>query len=205
MRKFIFGLVVGFLVIWGFRWFAEKREEAATLEESTALIQKEVNNVRKLIVTEGHFSQVFNYKQTERIFGNLWTTEKKALVVVNAEVQVAFDLGQVSFQLDADNKTLFITSIPPPEIKIFPDLQFYDVAGDYFNPFGAADFNRIKSKVNASINQKIEKSEIKQNAETRLIAELARFYVLTNSLGWKLVYENTEILSENDLKVLELD
>lgn len=179
-------------------------ERKNTLEESSSLIQQEVKQVSKLIVTEGHFSQVYNYKQSEGMFGNLWITKKKALVVVNAEVQIAYDLSKVKFDIDAANQTLYIREIPEAEIKVFPDFKYYDAAGDYFNPFDADDINTIKSRVNASIRRKVEGSDLKENANRRLIAELARFYVLTNSLGWRLVYEDKEVLSQGDFELKEL-
>ncbi|GGF26646.1 DUF4230 domain-containing protein [Echinicola rosea] len=204
MRKFLFGVLIGLLAIVAYRWIAGGIERKNTLEESSSLIQQEVENVSKLIVTEGHFSQVYNYKQSEGIFGNLWITQKKALVVVNADVQIAYDLSKVKFDIDAANQTLRIKEIPAPEVKVFPDFKYYDAEGDYLNPFDADDINTIKSRVNASIRRKVEGSDLKENANRRLIAELARFYVLTNSLGWKLVYEDKEVLSEGDFQLKEL-
>lgn len=201
MRKFLFGVLIGLLVWGAFRYFTGKITQENTLKESTALIQQEVENVSKLIVTEGHFSQVYNYKQSQGMFGNLWVSHKKALVVVNADVQIAYDLSQVKFNVDETTKTLYIERIPEPELKIFPDFKYYDAEGDYFNPFGADDINIIRSRVNASLKKKIEASELTENANKRLIAELARFYVLTNSLGWKLVYEEQEIMNEEDFEL----
>jgi len=65
--------------------------------------------------------------------------DKKALVVVNAEVTVAYDLAKIDFEVDDENKTLYIKSIPEPEIKINPDFEYYDVSADYLNPFEASD------------------------------------------------------------------
>jgi hypothetical protein len=44
------------------------------------------------VVTEVHFSEVFNYKKSKDIFGAYLTAEKKALVVVNTNVTVAYHL-----------------------------------------------------------------------------------------------------------------
>ncbi|MGK0127401.1 MAG: hypothetical protein ACI87F_000910 [Candidatus Azotimanducaceae bacterium] len=44
------------------------------------------------MVAEGRFSEVFNYKKSKEIFGAYLTAEKKALVVVNANVTVAYNL-----------------------------------------------------------------------------------------------------------------
>jgi hypothetical protein len=160
------------------------------------LIQQQIDNVSKLIVTEGHFSEVYNYKDSQQLFGPLITAEKKALIVVNAEVTVAYDLSKIDFAIDETTKTLKIKSIPEPEIKLNPDFEYYDVTADFLNQFDADDYNKIKSNVRASLLKKVEKSSLKSNAENRLLSELSKFYILTNSMGWTLEY-NGEIVKEN--------
>jgi len=160
------------------------------------LIQEQISNVSKLIVTEGHFAEVYNYKDSQELFGSLITADKKALVVVNAEVNVVYDLNEIDFEIDEENKILRIKSIPEPEIKINPDFEYYDITADYFNPFKAADYNKIKNNVNVSLLKKVEASTLKTNAKNRLISELHKFYVLTNSMGWTLEYRE-EVVTDN--------
>ena len=166
------------------------------------LIQEQINNVSKLIVTEGHFAEVYNYKDSQQLFGPLITADKKALVVVNAEVTVAYDLSLVKFEINEDTKTLRIISIPEPEIKINPDFEYYDVTADYLNQFNAEDYNKIKRNVNASLLKKIEASTLKSNAQNRLLSELSKFLVLTNSMGWTLSYGDRNIQNFDELKLL---
>ncbi|WP_417443643.1 DUF4230 domain-containing protein [Joostella sp.] len=203
MRKVLFGIIITLLILWTYQLYKRYDERSKYLKENTALIQQEIKNVSKLVVTEGHFSQVFNYKQSEKIFANLLTTEKKALVVVNADVTVAYDLSKINFNVDQENKTLFITDIPEPEIKINPDLKYYDISGDYLNPFNANDFNKIKNQVNIAIGKRVDNSNLKSNAENRLMSELSRFYVLTNTLGWKLVYNKEVINTPEELQTIK--
>lgn len=167
------------------------------------LIQQQISNVSKLIVTEGHFAEVYNYKDSQELFGPLITADKKALVVVNAEVTVAYDLSEIDFEVDEENKTLHIKSIPEPEIKINPDFEYYDVTADYLNPFEASDYNKIKKNVNASLMKKIETSTLKSNAKNRLLSELSKFYVLTNSMEWKLVYGERPINNFEELQIID--
>jgi len=166
------------------------------------LIQEQINNVSKLIVTEGHFAEVYNYKDSQQLFGPLITADKKALVVVNAEVTVAYDLSLIKFEIDETTKTLGIISIPEPEIKISPDFEYYDVTSDYLNQFNAEDYNKIKRNVNASLLKKIEASTLKSNAQNRLLSELSKFLVLTNSMGWTLTYGDNNIQNFDELKLL---
>ena len=174
------------------------------LAESSALIQKEIKNVGKLIVTEGHFSEVFNYKNSKELLGAYFTSDKKALVVVNAEVTIAYDLSKIEYNIDESTKTLTIISIPEEEIKISPDLEYYDIQSDFFNPFEAKDYNDIKTIVKKSLMKKLEASDIKKNAKNRLISELSKFYVLTNTLGWTLRYNEQPINNVENFQSIKL-
>lgn len=193
MRKILFGVIITLAIVLIFRSCAEDKKQQSILEEHSMLIQQQISNVSKLIVTEGHFVEVYNYRDSQQLFGPLITADKKALVVVNAEVAVAYDLRKIEFQIDKDAKTLHIKSIPEPEIKLSPDFEYYDVSADYLNPFKADDYNTIKKNVNASLMKKVAASSLKSNAQNRLISELSKFYILTNSMGWTLTYRDTVI------------
>ncbi len=202
MKKIVIGVIITLAVVLIFRSCSEERREKSILQENSMLIQQQIDNVSKLIVTEGHFAEVYTYKGSQELFGSLITADKKALVVVNAEVTVAYDLSKIDFEMDRDSKTLHIKAIPEPEIKINPDFEYYDVTADYFNQFNASDYNTIKMNVNSALLKKIEASPLKTNARNRLISELQKFYILTNSMGWSLAYENRII--DQDLPQLLL-
>jgi hypothetical protein len=204
MKNILFGIVVALLAVVSFQYFSTKKAEEVQLLANSALIQKELKNVGKLVVTEGHFSQVYNYKSSKAIFGNLIDTEKKALVVVNADVTIAYDLSKIEYDLDETTKTLTITKIPEEELKVNPDFEYYDIQADYLNPFKAEDYNEIKRNVRKELGLKINKSEIRLNAKNRLISELSKFYILTNSLGWTLKYNGDTIQAKTDLETIKL-
>ena len=204
MRKILFGVIITLIVIFTFKYCGNKNEGSIVLQENSALIQEQIKNVGKLVVTEGHFSEVFNYKNSKEIFGEYFTSEKKALVVVNADVTIAYDLSKIEYKVDEATKTLTILNIPKEEIKIAPDFEYYDIQSDFLNPFEAKDYNDIKETVKSSLTKKIEASELKTNAQNRLISELSKFYILTNSLGWTLQYNQTPILKIEELSSLKL-
>ncbi|MCL5127666.1 MULTISPECIES: DUF4230 domain-containing protein [unclassified Algibacter] len=204
MRKILFGVIITLVVLFTFKYCGEKQEDKIVLQESSALIQEQIKNVGKLVVTEGHFSEVFNYKNSKEIFGDYFTSEKKALVVVNADVTIAYDLSKIEFHVDEATKTLTILSIPKEEIKISPDFEYYDIQADFLNPFEAKDYNDIKTIVKKSLDKKLEASDLKSNAQNRLISELSKFYILTSSLGWTLQYNNTPITKTEELLDIKL-
>ena len=98
MKRILIGALVTLAIILVFRSCWEEKKEKSILQENSMLIQQQINNVSKLIVTEGHFAEVYNYKDSQELFGALITADKKALVVVNAEVLVTYDLTKIDFE-----------------------------------------------------------------------------------------------------------
>ncbi|UUC47413.1 DUF4230 domain-containing protein [Flavobacterium cerinum] len=188
-------LIIGFVV---YKWITSEKNTTTT-EYNTNLIQQQIKNVGKLVVTEGHYAQVMTYKDQQKYLMNLLTFEKKALIVINADVTVAYDLRQVKYDIDEKNKTIKILNIPKEEIKISPDIQFYDVDQSRMNPFTGDDYNKISKKVKEDLARKIETSTLKSNAKNRLISELSKILILTNTMGWKLEYENQILENEQQL------
>ncbi|MGX7666994.1 DUF4230 domain-containing protein [Flavobacterium pedocola] len=188
-------LVIGVVA---YKYFTAEKSTTTT-EYNSSLIQEKIKNVGKLVVTEGHFAQVMTYKDQQKYLMDLLSFEKKALIIINADVTVAYDLRQVKYDIDEKNKTITIVSIPKEEIKISPDIQFYDVEQSRMNPFTGDDYNKINKKVKADLAAKIEKSSLKSNAQNRLVSELAKILILTTEMGWKLEYKNQVIESEKQM------
>lgn len=204
MRNIFLGIVIAFVIVFGLRYCEDRKDKRETLEANTSLIQKELKNVGKLIVTEGSYAQVFTYNDSKDLFYGLLDAQKKALIVVNAKASIAYDLSKVNTNVDEAAKTVTITNIPEPELSINPNIQYYDITQDYLNQFTASDYNKIKSRVEKSLRKKIEASELRTNAENRLISELQKIYILTNSMGWTLRYNSTVVENEAELQKLKL-
>lgn len=198
LRRILIGIaaIVGIFLL--FKYCDFKKNDDEDITYNTNLIQQQILNVGKLVVTEGHFSEVITYKNQQKYLLDMLSFEKKALVVVNADVTVAYDLHKIKYDIDEVNKTITIVSIPKEEIKISPDIQFYDVEQSKLNPFTGDDYNKINKSVKANLAKKIEKSTLKTNAQNRLISELSKLLITTSQLGWTLKYEGKVIESEKD-------
>lgn len=203
MKRIAFGFLIAVVVLLGVWYFFSAKQEREELRASSELIQKQVQQVGKLIVTEGYYSKVFTFKNSQSLFLNFWTSDKKALVVVNAKATVEYDLRQLETEIDAENKTLILKKIPEPVLNIYPDIEYYDVTQDYFNSFEAKDYNKIKNSVTAQIRTQIEKSDLMENSRERLMVELTNLYVLTKSMGWTLMYEEQVIENPEQLELLK--
>lgn len=174
--------------------------EGPSLEEQSALIEKQIKNVSKLVVTEGTFSQVYSYKDQKKYFLDILKFEKKALMVVNSEVFIQYNLKDLAYEINEKEKLILLKKLPKEEIKVLPKIQFYDINESVFNPFGANDYNKIAGKVQKDIEQKLQNSSMVKNAQNRLVAELSGLLVLSNTLGWRIQYDGEIITTEQDLQ-----
>lgn len=198
IRKWFLVIAIAFFLFWIFNYFT-KNTETSTIEYDTNLIQMQIKNVGKLVVTEGHFAEVLNYNSFKEMYVTGYKFKKKALVVINADVTVGFDLSQIKYAVDAKNKIVTLTNIPKEEIKINPDFKYYDIESSTFNEFTGDDYNKINKMARANLAKKIENSSLKTNAQNRLISELSKMLIVTNSLGWTLIYKGNVVKSEKEL------
>lgn len=198
--KLIYLLLFIVIAVVAYKFFISK-SESSTVEYNSSLIEKQIKNVGKLVVTEGHFSEVLTYKDQKKYLMDLVSFEKKALIIVNADVTVSYDLRQIKYDLDEKNKTVSVLNIPKEEIKISPNIEYYDVEQSTLNPFTGDDYNKVNKIVRANLAKKIDKSTLKTNAKNRLISELYNILVLTNTMGWKLEYNGEELTKTSVKKV----
>lgn len=203
MNKFLIGFLSALLVLGGIWFFVSKKKQYEELIADSSLIEQQIKQVGKLIVTEGYYSQVFTYKNSQKLFLNLVSANKKALIVANAKATVEYDLRKLETEIDEKNKTVTLVKIPDPVVNIYPEFEYYDVTQDFLNQFQGTDYNKIKTDVTAQFRKKIEASGLKDDAHDRLMSELLNIYLLTKSMGWTLIYNEVVIESPEQMNNLK--
>lgn len=190
---YILAMLLGFLI-------AEKiykKENNSHLQEDTQVMMHSINNMSKLIVSEGIFSEVYNYQDAKKYFYETFEFRKSVIVTVNARVQVLYDLNKMDVEIDSIHKKIIIKSIPKEEITIIPQVKYFDLQQSTFNTFDKEELNKINKKSIDKIKQTAEVSNLTENARERLIIELKKIYKLSNILGWEVVDETEMLLIDN--------
>ena len=131
---------------------------------------------------------------------DLLSFEKKAIVVINADVTVSFDLSKMKYDIDSINKVITVVEIPKEEIKIAPDFKYYNTESSTFNEFTGEDYNKINKIARANLAKKIQASTLKTNAKNRLLSELNSLFIVTKNLGWTMKYKDEVITSDKEAK-----
>jgi hypothetical protein len=171
-------------------FYKEDIKTENSVEKVQVLLEK-IEQVSKLISVEGHFSEVYDYKEYKSY--DIAMFRKKALVRVKAKVAAGYDLGQMKVSSDELTKTIKISNIPDIEIlAIDHDLDYYDITEGSFNKFSEADLNKINERAKEFIRKTALESEIVQDAEIRgnKVFELIRYMV--ENAGWTLEIEQFE-------------
>lgn len=196
MKKIGIYILVCLIGFFSAKWMYKNEGKAETNEDIQIVIQS-INNISKLVVTEGVFSEVYSYKNEKKYFYDTFEFNKSAIVTVNARVQVLFDLEKMEIEIDSIHKRIKIKSIPKEEIVIIPDIKYFDMQQSTFNSFSKEELNSINKKSIEKIKQTAEVSELKKNAKKRLIIELSKIYQLSSILGWEVVDETEEQLLDD--------
>lgn len=194
--KYILVFVIGILVaLLYFKNDVKKNEY-----EQVQVMLNEIENVSKLVVTETTVSEMYNYETADKYLFELLSFKKKVILLVNANVQVSYDLSQMEIETDSINKKVIIKSIPDETVLVSPDIQYYDLEQSSFNTFTKEELNKINEKSIDKIKETIDLSDIKSKAKEQLIAELKKLYNMTNILDWELVDETQGQLIKDNFK-----
>jgi hypothetical protein len=165
----------------------------SSTEEESVILLKSIENISKLMLVEANFNEVYTYKDKSNVFFGIIPAEKKAIVVMNAKVQIGYDLKKIKFEINKERKELIIQSVPAEEIIISPDVKFFDIQTSTFTNFEAADINKVNTQAKKKIEQQIETSGIKKNAKLQLVQSLNGIVGITNTLGWRVI-DNTNTI-----------
>ena len=77
IKKIVIGVIVVAAVVLLFKYCDFKKNDESDISYNTNLIQQQIVNVGKLVVTEGHFSEVITYKNQQKYMMNKVSFENK--------------------------------------------------------------------------------------------------------------------------------
>jgi len=192
--EILIGLILGaILSYWVYSLFRKRKRKEITRHQSTVLLEK-IKSVCKLISVEGDFAEIYRYEQTKDQFLSLFTTKKKALVIINAKTQIGYDLSKILMHADTHRKTIVLTNFPEPEVlSITPEMEFYDIRNDLFNAFTPDDLTQITKEAKQHILDKIPESGLLDKARREALEAVLLIEKIVETIGWRLDYTALEI------------
>lgn len=169
--------------VWGI-----KSCERKNTSEDSKVIAYQIKKMNKMVVAEQSLSEIYTHTSKKSLPGleSLYSADKKVTLMINAKVQASYDLSKMEVELDSVNKKIVIASIPPVDVKVFPDVSFFDMDQSVFNKFDKNDLNAIKQRGVAEVEKKIDKQKIKKEAHDQLIQNLSDIYQIAKIYGWEI-------------------
>ncbi|AOW18304.1 hypothetical protein LPB03_12965 [Polaribacter vadi] len=193
ISRYILVFLVGFLIA---KFWYQKKDNHQQKEEVRVVVNS-IKNMSKLVISSGNFSEVYNFTDSKKYFYETISFDKKAIVTVNAKVEVGYDLSKLEIEVDSLAKKIYIHKIPKAAITIIPDVKYFDLQQSQFNAFSKNDLNKINEKSIEKIKQTVELTNLKKEAKTRFFEEISKIYQLSAIYGWEVVDKtNSRFLSD---------
>lgn len=191
------GLVLGAIVMyWLYGFFRKKQSKELTVHQSNVLLKK-IKNVCKLVSVEGDFAEIYKYENTKERFMSLVTSKKKALIIINAKVQIGYNITKILLHADNEKKSIILTNFPEPEVlSIEPELEIYDIKSGMFNSFSPDDLTTLNKEAKQHILEKIPESGLMETAKKQVFEATILMESLVDTIGWKLDYSRLQISDE---------
>lgn len=153
--------------------------------ESTVLLER-IEKVFKVVLAEGHFSEIHDHTDRKDLFMGLKAGSKKALIVTKAKVMVGYDFQKVHMRWEEGSRRMIIDEMPEPEIlSIDSDYSIYDMDQGLFNRFNKDEYTKLLSDAKQVIHNKAVASELPQVARRQVQILLTQ---LAETSGWKIEY-----------------
>lgn len=203
MELLFLGLIGGAVLSYFiFKRFSFKRNRTKTEEQSVILLEK-IKKVSKLITVVGEFSEIYHHENKQEKWLGMFTSKKKAIILINAKAHIGFDFRKIKMQADNRAKKIVLSDFPAPEVlSIEPDLRFYDMQNGLLNKFDSEDITRLNKEAKEHILQKIPESNLMQTANKEALEAILLMQSLVETIGWTLDYSALE-LPENSQKLLD--
>lgn len=187
LKFVLLGIILGGIIVF---MMYSKSSKTSSQEDADVVIER-IESVKKLVVTEGYFSELYNYKEADKYFYDLIAFEKRAFLLVKGKASVSYDLTKMEYQVDEATKTITLVNMPAPQVSIEPEINYYDLQESSFNSFSTDDYNKLNKRAVSKLREKIDKSDLKKMARTELETTLNDLQIVGKELGWKIVVPQT--------------
>lgn len=201
--EFILGLIIGAAIVAGLAYFFRNMFVKDKSEQQSVILLEKIRSVSKLITIESDFTEILHHKDTKSMLLNMFSSDKKAIVLANSKVMVGFDMKQIRIKPYPKNKTLELIHFPSPQVmSIETHLDYYDITNGLFNKFEASDLTKLNQKVRENVETKIPQSGILNTAHEKALETIKMIENIVDTFGWKLDYHQMELPNNIEIKRL---
>ncbi|MGI9527232.1 MAG: DUF4230 domain-containing protein [Weeksellaceae bacterium] len=185
------GLLLGALIVSIIKK-DQKAAEPRVIKETSHTVMESMQRVFKIVTSEGHFNEIYDYRDTSKLLKFIPTT-KKALVIIKGKVQIGYDFAKAKWEFDEENQKVTLIEFPEPELlSIETDYEYYNIEEQFYNLFSKEDLGRIQKEGKEQMKIAAMKSHLPETAAEQIELVLRELLAARN---WKL--ENTHLIKES--------
>ena len=190
----LLGLILGGLLVYGIIIYTNSIKKKQLVNTQSVILLDKIKSVCKFITVEGDFAEIYHYKDVKQRFLKLISSEKKALILVNAKAHIGYDLSKIKIKAEKSTKKIILEHFPQPEIlSIETNLNYYDKKDGYFNKFNATDLTDLNLEAKKHIQDKIPESGLIDVAKKEVLETIGLIETIVQTIGWTLDYSALKI------------
>ncbi len=187
----LLGGTAGFGIAYAF--IKSRRSQDRMLRSESVVLLERIEKVFKIVLAEGHFSEIHDYNDRRDLFLGLKAGSKKALIVTRAKVLVGYDFMKVRMHWVEGQRHIRVEALPEPEIlSIDSDYTIYDIDQGMFNRFNKEEYTKLFSDAKQVIHNKAVASELPAVAEKQVKLLLSQLAITS---GWTIEFSGPDQLS----------
>ena len=191
----LIGIAAGFGIFSVYNKFVNK--EGTLIKNESVMLLEKVEKVFKVVLAEGHFSEIYDHSSQSEVLFGLTTVNKKALIVAKAKVLVGFDFAKVKVRWEEGTRKMIIEEFPEPEIlSTDSDYKFYDIDHGMFNKFKNEEYTALLADAKQTMQNQAIASELPKIAKKQAVVMLSQ---MASSMGWNIDFR----LPAAEVKLLE--
>jgi hypothetical protein len=183
---FIIALAIGSLAAWqifSWRYKVKKRKRNEMIATESTVLLERIENVFKIILAEGYFSEIYDHSHKEYFLG-IFETHKKALIVAKAKVSIGFDFSKMKWRVEEGTRKVIVEHFPEAEVlSIDPEYKFYDINQGLLSKFNTEDYTKILGEAKGLMFEKAMESDMPASANRQITQVLKQ---LAGSMNWEL-------------------
>jgi len=159
------------------------------VDNSYYIITNQIRKMNKMVVMEQDFSTIQRTKMSTEVLGGrfLPAMDKEIVTFTKTNAQVSYDLNQLKMEVDSTRKTLTITQIPNPEIRIIPSVEISSVDDSFFNRIEQKDLQKIQKAAKDHATAQVNQKKLIDQSKIQLRENLDQIFVLAKALNYEVV------------------
>ncbi len=164
-------------------------EKRVIRTESSVLLER-IEKVFKVVLAEGHFSEIYDYEDNKELFFGIKGPKKKALIVARAKVMMGYDFAKAKLKWEEGQRKITVEQMPNAEVlSIDADYNIYDIDQGFFNKFDNKEYTKLFTDAKQTIHNKAIASELPNIAHKQLSLMMTQMAI---SMGWTLDFKAIE-------------